>query len=127
MAAKLVLNALTTRDSGRAAAITAVAEPSAGTTSESKVSKFSGLVMSTTTLPARLVAALCEHVLDGGVGHGEHDDVAGDRLVGVGGVEQLDGVAALAGDAGDGLSHVAGADDADVCHGLLLKVSCSYN
>ena len=51
-AAKVVLNALSTRDWGSAAAISAAAEPSAGTTSESKVSKFSGLVMSTTTLPA---------------------------------------------------------------------------
>ncbi len=52
MAPKLVLKALSTRDCGSRAAITAVAEPSAGTTSESKVSKFNGLVMSTTTLPA---------------------------------------------------------------------------
>ena len=35
--------------------------------------------------------------------------------------EQLDGVAALGGDAGDGLAHVAGADDADVCHVVLLR------
>ena len=36
-----------------AAAISAAAEPSAGTVRESKVAKSSGLVMSTTTLPAR--------------------------------------------------------------------------
>jgi hypothetical protein len=39
---------LITRDEGSAAAIPAVAELSAGTTSPSNVSKFSGLVMSTT-------------------------------------------------------------------------------
>ena len=49
-----MLNAFTTRDCGSAAAISAVAELSAGTVRESKVSKSSGLVMSTTTLPARL-------------------------------------------------------------------------
>ena len=54
VAAKVVLKALTTRDWGSAAAICAAAELSAGTTRESKVSKFSGLVMSTTILPARL-------------------------------------------------------------------------
>ena len=52
VAAKLVLKALTTREEGRAAAISAAFEESAGTTRESKVSKFTGLVMSTTTLPA---------------------------------------------------------------------------
>jgi hypothetical protein len=50
--ANVVLNAFSTRDCGSAAAISAAAEPSAGTVSESKVSKFNGLVMSTTTLPA---------------------------------------------------------------------------
>jgi hypothetical protein len=52
VAAKVVLNALRTRDCGRAAAISAAAELPAGTTSESNVSKSSGLVRSTTTLPA---------------------------------------------------------------------------
>ena len=47
----------------------------------------------------------------------------------VGLAEQLDGVAALAGDAGDGLAHVAGADDADVCHEVLLgeSIGCCFN
>ena len=66
MAAKVVLNALSTRDCGRAAAISAAAEPSAGTTSESKVSKFSGLVMSTTTLPASWSPRGGDDVGDGG-------------------------------------------------------------
>ena len=35
--------------------------------------------------------------------------------------EQLDGVAALAGDGGDGLAHVAGAEDGEVCHEVLLR------
>ena len=52
--AKVVLKAFSTRDCGRAAAISAAAEPSAGTVRESKVVKSSGLVMSTTTLPAKL-------------------------------------------------------------------------
>src|SRR5262249_47547428 len=52
VAARLVLNALTTRDCGSDAAICAAAELSAGTVSESKGWKFSGLGMSTTTLPA---------------------------------------------------------------------------
>jgi hypothetical protein len=51
VAAKVVLKAFSTRDAGRASAISAVAELSAGTVRESKVSKFSGLVMSTTILP----------------------------------------------------------------------------
>ena len=59
---------------------------------------------------------------DGGVGDREDDDVAGDRGVDVALAEQLDGVAALAGDGGDGLAHVAGADDGEVCHEVLLEV-----
>jgi len=51
VAAKVVLNALRTLALGRRWASSAAAEPSAATASESKVSKFSGLVMSTTTLP----------------------------------------------------------------------------
>ena len=54
VAAKVVLNAFRTRDCGRAVAISSVAELSDGTVRESKVSKFRGLVMSTTILPARL-------------------------------------------------------------------------
>jgi hypothetical protein len=50
--ANVVLNALSTRALGRAAAISAAAELSAGTVRESNVSKFSGFVMSTTILPA---------------------------------------------------------------------------
>ena len=50
-----------------------------GTTRESKVSKFSGLVMSTTILPARLSPRWAMTSADGGVGDGEDDDVAGDR------------------------------------------------
>ena len=52
--AKVVLNAFRTREFGRAAAISAAAELSDATTKESNVSKSSGLVMSTTILPARL-------------------------------------------------------------------------
>ena len=40
VAAKVVLNAFTTRDCGRAVAISSVAELSDGTIRESKVSKF---------------------------------------------------------------------------------------
>jgi hypothetical protein len=50
--ARVVLNAFSTRELGSAAAISAAAELSAGTTRESKVAKFSGFVMSTTVLPA---------------------------------------------------------------------------
>ena len=114
--AKVVLNALSTRDCGSAAAISAAAELSAGTTRESKVSKFSGLVMSTTILPARLLAALGDDVGDGRVGDGEDDDVAGHRGVEVVLAELLDAVAALACDGGDGLAHVAGAEDGEVRH-----------
>ena len=46
-------------------------------------------------LAGELVGALGEDVGHGRVGDGENDDVAGDRLVGVGLVEHLDGVAAL--------------------------------
>ena len=120
VAAKVVLNALSTRDCGRAAAISAAAELSAGTTRESKVSKFSGLVMSTTILPARLSPRWAMTSATGGVGDGEDDDVAGDRGVDVVGAEQLDGVAALGGDGRDGLAHVAGAEDGEVCHEVLL-------
>jgi hypothetical protein len=51
VAAKVVLNALSTFEDGRAAASSAAAELSVGTVKESKVSKFSGFVMSTTVLP----------------------------------------------------------------------------
>ena len=77
--------------------------------------------MSTTILPARLLAALGDDVGDGRVGDGEDDDVAGDGGVDVVGAEQLDGVAALGGDGGDGLAHVAGAEDGEVCHEVLLE------
>ena len=53
------------------------------------------------------------------VRNGKDDDLAGNRLAAVGVAEQFDGVAALGDEAGDGLAHVAGADDADVCHGML--------
>jgi hypothetical protein len=52
VAANVVLNAFTTRDWGSAAASSVAAELSAGTDRESNVSKFTGLLMSTTTLPA---------------------------------------------------------------------------
>src|SRR3954453_2025589 len=52
VAANVVLNALSTRDCGSFAAISAAAELSDGTVSESNVLKSSGLVMSTTILPA---------------------------------------------------------------------------
>src|SRR5215471_2229140 len=58
-----------------------------------------------------------EDVGHGRVGNGEDHDLAGDRLAAVGVADQLGGVAALGDDAGDGLAHVAGADDSDVCHG----------
>jgi hypothetical protein len=51
--AKVVLKALSTREDGSPAATSAAAELSGDTTSESKVSKFSGLVVSTMVLPAR--------------------------------------------------------------------------
>lgn len=51
VAAKVVLKPLTTDASGRALAIWAAAELSAGTTRLSKVLKSKGLVMSTTILP----------------------------------------------------------------------------
>ena len=42
--------------------------------------------------------------------------------------ELLDAVAALGRDRGDGLAHVAGADDGYVCHGALLGViGCCFN
>ena len=62
VAANVVLNALRTRESGSAAAISAVAEPSAATVRESNVWKSSGLVTSTTTLPARPGPAGRQHV-----------------------------------------------------------------
>jgi len=52
VAAKVVLNALSTFDDGNAAASSATAELSAGTVRESKVSRFSGFEISTTVLPA---------------------------------------------------------------------------
>jgi hypothetical protein len=53
---------------------------------------------------------------DGRVGDGQDDDVAGDLLLGAGRADQLDAVAAPAGDRRDGLAHVPGTDDADPCH-----------
>src|SRR4029079_7005765 len=58
-------------------------------------------------LAAQALATLGDHGADGGVGDGEDDDVAGDVGALVLAAEQLDGVAALGGDGGDGLSHVA--------------------
>ena len=72
-------------------------------------------------LAGEAVAALGDDGADGGVGDREDDDVAAHRGGAVVLAEQLDGVAALAGDGGDGLAHVAGADDGEVCHGVLLK------
>ena len=112
--AKVVLNALSTRELGSAAAISAAAELSAGTTRESKVSKFSGLVMSTTILPASCSPRWAMTSADGRVGDREDDDVAGHRGVDVVLAELLDGVAALGRDGGDGLAHVAGAEDGEV-------------
>ena len=121
VAAKVVLKALSTRDCGSAAAISAAAELSAGTIRESKVSKFSGLVMSTTILPARLSPRCGDDVGDGGVGDGEDDDVAGDRRCRCRSAPSSWTVwPPLAGDGGDGLAHVAGADDGEVCHEVLL-------
>jgi hypothetical protein len=67
--------------------------------------------MSTTILAGQALAALADDVGDGGVGHRQHDDVAAGHGVDVVGAEQLDGVAALAGDGRDGLAHVAGTED----------------
>ena len=71
-------------------------------------------------LAGQALAALGDDLGDGGVGDREDDDVASDRGCDVVGAEQLDGVAALGGDGGDGLAHVAGADDGEVCHEVLL-------
>ena len=109
--AKVVLNALITVESGRAAAIAAVAEPSAGTVSESKVSKSSGLVMST-TISGERGTARGEDRGDGRVGHREHDDVA-QRGIEVVPAEQLHGVAATARDRRDGLAHAAGTEKSE--------------
>ena len=56
VAARLVLNAFSTVDAGSSAASWAAAELPSGTTSESKVSKFTGLVMSMTILPSSWLA-----------------------------------------------------------------------
>ena len=79
VAANVVLNALSTEDEGRPSANSAAAELFDGTTRESKVSKFSGLVMSMTTLPASWSPYSAMIVGQRRVGHGEHDDVTGDR------------------------------------------------
>ena len=60
---------------------------------------------------------------DGRVGHGQHDDVA-ERGVEVVLAEQVHGVTATARDRRDGLAHVAGADDGEVGHGVLLCQCC---
>jgi hypothetical protein len=61
--AKVVLKALSTREDGSAAATSAAAEPSGDTTSESKVSKFSGLVMSTMVFPGQMLAVFVDDVV----------------------------------------------------------------
>src|SRR4029450_2651660 len=68
VAARVVLNALIPREDGSAAASSAALELSGDTTSESKVSKFSGLVMSTTILPASSSPYLSR--MSGGAGGG---------------------------------------------------------
>ena len=55
--------------------------------------------MSTTILPARLSPRCGDDCLHGGIGDGQHDDVAGDRSGAVGPAQQLDGVSAPAGEA----------------------------
>ena len=58
------------------------------------------------------------------IGHGEHDDVAGDPGVGVRAADVLDVGAAAREDAGDGLTHVAGAEDGDGGHGESFPSRC---
>ncbi|WP_349814782.1 hypothetical protein [Curtobacterium sp. MCJR17_043] len=113
--AKLVLNALTTCDSGRRAARSAAPLPASKTTGW-KVAKSTVLVMSTTVLPARTLLYLSAISGEGGVRDGEDDDVAGEGggLVGV--LDRLDGSAAVGEDGGDRGAHVAGTEDADAGH-----------
>ena len=120
--ANVVLNAFSTFDEGRAAAISAAAELSAGTTSPSNVSTFTRVGDVDDDLAGELVAALRQNLADRRVVDGEDDHVAGHRLVHVGGVERLDRVPALGDEAGEGRAHVPGTDDADVCHAELLTL-----
>src|SRR6478752_3985942 len=82
-------------------------------------------------LAREALATLGNDGADGGVGDREDDDVAAHRCGAVVLAEQLNGVTALACDGGDGLAHVAGTDDADVCHEVLLMCvrgnGCCYN
>src|SRR6478735_2017240 len=75
-------------------------------------------------LAREALATLGNDGADGGVGDREDDDVAAHRCGAVVLAEQLNGVTALACDGGDGLAHVAGTDDADVCHEVLLMCVC---
>src|SRR5680860_694786 len=71
-------------------------------------------------LAGQLVATRGEDVGDGGVGDGEDGHVTGGGRVCVAVSEQLDGAAACGDDAGDGMAHGAGSDDADVRHDVFL-------
>jgi hypothetical protein len=115
LAANVVLNAFSTRDRGSRAAISAAAEPSAGTRRESSVAKSTGLEMSTMTVSGELLTALRQDARDRTVGDGEHYERAADGSGRVALAEQLDGVAPSADDGADGRAHAAGADDAHAC------------
>ena len=72
----------------------------------------------------RLLGVGVEDLRDGRVRDGEHDDVAGDPGVGVRAADVLDVGAAAREDAGDGLTHVAGAEDGDGGHGESFPSRC---
>ena len=77
-------------------------------------------------------ATLRDDGADGGIRDGEDDDIPAHGGVEVVLTELLDAVAALGRDCGDGLSHVAGAEDREVRHGVLLgvlwivRIGCCY-
>lgn len=71
-------------------------------------------------LAGQLVTTLGDDIGNRRIGHREHDDVACDRLVCIGGVVHLNRVATLGRDVGDDRTHVAFAEDAHLCHDLTL-------
>ena len=69
-----------------------------------------------------------DHIGQRRVGHGQDDNVARHRGASVTVRDQFCAVATLGGQPGDGLTHVAGTDDGELCHKeapLAVERSCN--
>jgi len=96
-------------------------------------------------LAGQLVAVGADDGVDGGVGDGEHNDVADQRVADRAGAyvagqvpaellslagfvaEQGDGVSTGQGAGGDAARHVAGADDGDLQDGPFVRFMCVWS